>query len=283
MADNNDLHSDEQGKSFLARLLLLLLFLLLLCLAGGYYFLGNNGVPTAEKQPTARPLTPDIPGPAPPPAALAPTPARQLPEKGTASKPAGLEPVEGEAGKPAPRLETAAAETPVAPPPGPEPVELSAPAPRPHVPDRYVLQGPPFLGSGNLAKAEQIVRSLGFEPRLEKGEKTVRMTRLLVGRYPLAQARARLRQLKGMAPGVFLLPQGKRTALYAGSFADARRARDLAARLNQQGVRVEEEPVEVSLAVTILTFGDYPDMATAGQAAERARANGLEVRILRRP
>ena len=302
--DNSAMSSSRRPRTFLSRSLLLILFLLLLCLAAGYYFLGNSLPPIAEKQPIAQPVTPRGPTREPAPATLETIPAERPEEKGAAEKPVGqvrttaeLTPVapspetdfaepppgEGDAGKPAGQMPAAADEVHVAPPPGPAAAELSAPPPRAYVPDKYVLQGGPFLVPENLVRAEKTVRSLGFEPRLEKGEKTVKMTRLRVGRYPLEKARAKVRELKAMAPDVFLLPKGDRAAVYAGSFSDTHRARRLAAQLYQQGVRVEEEPVKITLPVTILTFGGYADMATARQAAERARANGLEVLIVRRP
>ncbi|MCF6289689.1 MAG: SPOR domain-containing protein [Desulfobacterales bacterium] len=260
-------YSARRPRSFLSRSLLLVLFLLLLCLAAGYYFLGNSLPPVAEKQPPALVPTPAGPSRQPAPVPLETRPAERPLQKENSEKPVA-------------RGRAATGPALVAPATGPEPMELSAPVARP---DKYVLQGGPFLVPEDLARAEKTIRSLGFEPRLEKGRQTTKMTRLRVGRYPLEQARARARELKALAPDVFLLPKGDRTAVYAGSFSDTRRARDLAARLARQGVRVEEEPVQVTLPVTTLTFGGYADMATARQAAERARANGLAVLIVQRP
>jgi|GEM_PF-1219187 len=147
---------------------------------------------------------------------------------------------------------------------------------------KYVLQGGAFLVHGNLVEAEKTVRELGFEPRLETGQKTEKMTRLRVGLYAPEEARAKLKEIKGLAPDAFLVRAGDQVGVYAGSYYDLDKSRRYADSLYQQGLRVEEEYVEIPLPLTILTFGDFPDMATARQAAERARAKGLDVLIVQR-
>jgi len=150
-------------------------------------------------------------------------------------------------------------------------------------PAGYILQGGVFIVQTNLIATEKTIRALGFEPQRVASRRPVKMTRLLLGRYSPDEGRGRLHELEKLSPGAFLLKDDGQVAIYAGSYHDSAKAASYAETLSRQGLQVEEEPVEVVLPVTTLTFGDYQDMSAAREAAERARKQGLDVIIIKKP
>jgi cell division septation protein DedD len=317
-ADSFDSSFVQTKKRSLSRPLLLVLLLLVLCLAGVYFFLTpepapvvHAPAPVVKKQPIPLPVAPSAPASEPvrttsgttitgapaPPVESAVRPLEKGVVEETLSQedvavvePATVSPTE-------PATEPTPAST-TAPTTEPAPVSTTAPTAQveaqiktkpamvpsvsPSPSGKYVLQGGAFLVHGNLVEAEKTVCELGFEPRLEAGQKTEKMTRLRVGLYAPEEARAKLKEIKELAPDAFLVRAGDQVGVYAGSYYDLDKSRRYADSLYQQGLRVEEEYVEIPLPLTILTFGDFPDMAAARQAAERARAKGLDVLIVQR-
>jgi cell division septation protein DedD len=147
----------------------------------------------------------------------------------------------------------------------------------------YFLQAGAFLLKANLHEAEAQVRRLGYEPRVKSMRKAVPMTRLRVGAFFAEEGKAKLESLKAVAPNAFLIRQGEYVLVYAGSYQDLDRARRAADHLYQQGVRVDEEPVEAEVSLSLLSFGGFADRKAAEQAAVRARAAGLEAIVRKDP
>ncbi len=303
--DSMDSSFVQTKKRSLSRPLLLVLLLLVLCLAAGYYYLNltpapevKAPVPVAKKQAIPLPVMPSPPPPGPAPAesgttvAPSPVPApvtrplekgvveETLSQKEVAVVEPAVAPRSEPVANPSPKSE-AKTEARPAMKPVPEPAAVAASAPVSPT-GKYILQGGAFLVHDNLSEAEKTIRALGFEPRLEPGTKTAKMTRLRVGLYSPENARSKILEVRALAPDAFLARAGGQVGVYVGSFYDLDKARRFADTLYQKGLRVEEEYVEVSLPLTILTFGDFPDMSTARQAAERARAKGLDVLIVQR-
>ncbi len=278
----------------------LLLVLLLVALGGaGYFYLFGTGEASpprphavkVKKQPIAVPPKPQAP--------LKPVVAKAPAE--TPATPAApvSAPVSASTSTPAPVAKTEAssdnnpqkaAPAPTPPAGSKQPAKAAVPAPAapPAVaaksdsvpgPGNYTVDAGAILLPSNLKEVERTLGKLGFEPRLSEMKKSEHMTRLRVGAFPPAQARAKLPQINRIAPGSFLVAEGKQLVLYAGSYYTLDKARIVADRLFVKGVEVKEEPVEVPLSLHLVSFGDFTDLDSARNAAERARAAGLEVAV----
>jgi hypothetical protein len=287
----------------------LLLLLLLVAAAGGYYFL-MMGSPEPPPPPSPAVKTQPIPISQPQAETTRAADARLDADAGTPAAAASQKAESGEATRLPSDIEAAAkpsAAPPSTPPAVPQPVvgAASAPTPAPSAaaPDRkmeseapapppgqlqiagagsFTIQGGAFLIRGNLLKAEQSVRRLGFEPMVVTEKRLVEMTRLRVGSYAPDEGMTQLRELKEIAPDAFTIRQGDRLVLYAASFFDLDKARSFADRLYMRDIHVDEEKIQVQIPLSILSFGDFPDKAAAEKAAARAKAEGLDVTITAR-
>jgi len=203
----------------------------------------------------------------------------------TESVPPAPPSVEAAAKPPAPAVAKPAAPAPAAAKmtaPAPAPAKPAPAAEKPVVtsasaPGDYVLQAGAFALEANLREAEDQVRQLGFEPRVRTAQRMAPMTRLRVGVFPAAEAKAQLQALAGVTSDAFVVKRGGEAVVYAGSFLSLDRARRAADRLSEQGIRVEEEAVEAEVTLSLLSFGSFADLASARETAARARQAGLEV------
>jgi hypothetical protein len=245
------------------RTLLLLLLLVALAAAGSFFYFG------APESPAPPPPAPSVVKKQP----IAPPPPAEPPVAQQAAK-MPAPPPQAASPAAAPATATATVATAV------EPKGPSVAAPAPSGP--FTLRAGAYLLKENLRSAERIVRRLGYEPRVTRTRREVTMTRLRLGLFPPAEADARLRELKALAPDAFTLQAGEQVAVYAASYHDLDQARRFADRLYAQGVRVLEEPVQAELPVSLLSFGDFPDRKTAEATAARATKAGLEVYVGRK-
>ena len=111
----------------------------------------------------------------------------------------------------------------------------------------------------------------------------VPMTRLLLGIYDdPAAAQARSRELAGLVPDLFSLKQGKKVALYAGSYQSLDQARSFADQLYRHGILVDEETVSLRMPLHKISFGSFSTRAAAEKAAKRAAATGLPAQVVKR-
>ncbi len=151
-------------------------------------------------------------------------------------------------------------------------------------PARFKLDAGFYFLRDRQAKAEKIIRQLGYEPQLKGTKQTVAMTRLKVGSYAPVEAKAKLIEIRKLVPDAFLLPEaGGQAALYAGSYFLLDEGRKSADRLYAQGVRVEEVPAKVAIKGQSITFGGFSDRDAAEQMVLKARAAGLKVGVIAVP
>jgi cell division septation protein DedD len=148
---------------------------------------------------------------------------------------------------------------------------------------RYTVQAGALLLKASEEELETALRQLGFEPQVEPVEAEMEMTRLRVGSYPVAEARARVAELKSEEPGAFLVIDGDQGTVYAGSYRILDKARREADLLYARGLRVEEEPVSVPMTLHRVYFGPFAERDQAAAAAAKAREAGLEALVLERP
>ncbi|ORJ57561.1 SPOR domain-containing protein [Geothermobacter hydrogeniphilus] len=154
-----------------------------------------------------------------------------------------------------------------------------APAPARAV-ARYRVQVGAFLLKSNLHAAEKKVRQLGFTPVLSEARKKSSMTRLKYGSFSPEEGRRKLAELKKIDADAFVLHEGDRLGVYAGSYLDLDKARHYADLLWEKGIHVDEVPVEVDVPLHRLSLGGFTDRESARAAAEKAKKAGLEARVI---
>lgn len=191
-----------------------------------------------------------------------------------------------------PSLETAKSGTEkIVPPTTPAPAKtvVGKPAPASTPVSTAVVGGPYLIQAGaygettNRDRAIAKIKALGYEAQVTPLNRTLPMTRLLIGVYPPATARAKSRELEPMVPKNFTLPRGDALALFAGSYSDSNKAQAAIQALAARGVPVTEERADVQTTLWRVSFGGFADKAQAQKIADQARAAGLEARVLRNP
>lgn len=142
----------------------------------------------------------------------------------------------------------------------------------------YSVAVGPFLNQAELDQATGILSALGLQAQSRKGRGAVKMIRLRAGDYSESEAPAYLANLKKHVSSAFLLPEGSRKVLYAGSFHDQTRARQLQQELASKNMTVS--PVEVEIAMDGVFLDTLKvDQQTAQQLSEHLRDKGLTARI----
>ena len=150
-------------------------------------------------------------------------------------------------------------------------------------PVRYSLTVKGELSESDIAEVVKKVRQLGYEPKVIEQKHEVEMTRLLVGTYSPERAREVLADILSMVPEAFILGQGVRASVYAGSYRINSLARDRADYLVAKGIAVEEEKAALQLISRRVIFGDYKDPDEARAVAEKVDSAGLGVIVTRQP
>jgi hypothetical protein len=294
----------EKGSRGARRRLVPLLLLLVLLLAGGYLLLGDSlfapepapqlveaeprklKVPERETLEQEQAAVQDVVVPAEqvagaPVAAPAEPAAETVPATAGAERTSSLaveqpaaETVGQAAGSDAAGAESPAAATVAA-------AESAKPVAAAGGQGAYLLQIGAYVLEANLEQTLKTVRALGYQPLVSTGKKTVAMTRLRVGAYPQKQASEKLRELKQLAPAAFLLAEGERMALYAGSYFGLDRARVEADLLYQHDIHIDEETVSVAIPIRTVRFGAFSDAAAAEIVAEQTKKAGLDALVIK--
>lgn len=297
--------------------LLLLVLLLVVAAGGGYYFFMMNEpepppqplpqkvvapapkpaapAPPAAAAPAGGPATVAVPPPPAPPAA-SPAPAAPAPAAVAVAPPA---PPAAPAGPAVPATAPVPAKSAVAvapPPPRPEvkavapaaakaPAQAVKPAETKAVPavtgGPWMVEAGTYLNASALKSAEKKIRGLGYEPQVSTTQKSVRLTRLRLGSFSAGEVKEALAYARGVAPDAFALRSGETFTVYAGTFASQQNIREMTERLVSEGVKVEEEPVEVKRTISLLRFGGFADQAAAAEAAAKARKAGIAAEVVK--
>lgn len=138
----------------------------------------------------------------------------------------------------------------------------------------------PFINDEDLQQAISRLRELGFQPQKKPGRGQVTMVRLLEGEYPAAEARIHLKGLKKVVKSAFLLPEGDLLAVYAGSFHQEDRARQMQADLTQEMINVSLVNSEVTMNGTVLA-ALQADQQTAREVAAHISSLGLHTQLIK--
>lgn len=272
------------------RTLLLLLLLVVAGAGGAYYFLMMEEPAPPAKVVAAAPKKAPAPVPVSPPPAAAP--ATPTPVPVAAPVPAPATPVTA-AVPPPPQPEAKPAPAPAAVPapakgedkPAPVPAKAEAKSePKAKLiatSGPWLIEAGTYVNTAELKSVRQKIRNLGYEPQVSTMQKTVRMTRLRIGSYPESEVKEALAYARGIAPDAFALRAGETTTLYAGTFTSFENLQMMKQRLVGEGVKVEEEPVEVKRAISLVRFGGFPDQAAAEKTAAQARRAGIVAEIIK--
>ena len=128
--------------------------------------------------------------------------------------------------------------------------------------------------AADLAK----VRKAGLQAEVKPGgRKKTAMHRLLLAEYPdRAAAQAALDKLKKNTSDAFVMGQGGKYAVYAGSYLLERRAVSEKERLSAAGYALTIKSADVSIQAKSLTAGTFPDKKSADAAVARLKAEGLK-------
>ena len=137
----------------------------------------------------------------------------------------------------------------------------------------------PFINDEELQQAISRLQELGFQSQERPGRGQVSMIRLLEGVYPAAEAKIHLAALKKVVNSAFLLPDGDKLALYAGSFHQESRARQMQGDLVHEMINVSLINSEVIMDGTMLV-ALQADQKTAREVVVHISGFGLHTQMV---
>ncbi len=145
---------------------------------------------------------------------------------------------------------------------------------------RYTLAGGAYIIYDNLQKDRQFAEMLGLPFLVEEKKKSVKMTRLFVGTFPIEIGKAKLERAKTYTPDAFAIRHGRKVSIYAGSFyypSDAHRWKN---RLMDQGLNVKEVSAQVEMPLYAAYIGDFDTVEEAMLAGLNAERAGRKMPII---
>jgi cell division septation protein DedD len=138
----------------------------------------------------------------------------------------------------------------------------------------------PLINSNEVDQATNQLRDIGLTPQEKKGRGQVVMIRLLLGVYPEEEARHHLDSLKKVTKSAFLLPEGDKLAVYAGSFHQQERAKRMQDSLALKNVDVTLVDSEIPMNSTML-IALQADEKTAREVAMHITGFGLQAQVFK--
>jgi cell division septation protein DedD len=258
--------------------------------------------PAPVKTPAVKPAAvPAVPAkPAVTPAAPAPVPAKAQAEakKSEPAKPADRKPAPAVVANSKPAVPPAKAETKktaitdkksAAPPKetAKSPKTAVQTKPLPATAGKKVLAGSWSLYVGNYVLGEALsadmgqVRKAGFEPVVKSstGKKTA-MNRLFVADFTeRAAAQATMEKLRRQTSDAFVIEQGGRFSLYAGSYLQSESARSEKERLSAAGFSTTVKQVDIAIPSQSLTVGPFSNRKTADAALVKLKNAGIKASL----
>ena len=142
-----------------------------------------------------------------------------------------------------------------------------------------------FVGSYMLEDALSadllMVRKAGLDAAVEPGpKKKTQMNRLLLAEYnDRAEARENLEKLKRCTSDAFIIEQGGKFALYAGSYLLDARAVSEKERLGALGFALTVKRIEVAIPTRRLTAGTFSDKKSADSALKKLKEVGINASL----
>jgi|GEM_PF-4638833 len=142
--------------------------------------------------------------------------------------------------------------------------------------NHYSLQVGTFLRQSSAEVAAKAIGKLDYRPEVTTFTQEVEMTRVRLTTLPIKEARSFLATVRKKIPNAFLIVDGDRASVYAGSFRTKQRARRLKARLAAEGTGSEEVAARVRMTMHKVTFGDFADPVVARAVGKKVVAAGLK-------
>ena len=144
--------------------------------------------------------------------------------------------------------------------------------------ERYTLQIGEYVVKSALQEAKRKIRNAGLAFAVEPGpKKKGTMTRLYVGEFPSQEAaRKELHKLRAAKiDGFFLIDEDKKFHVYAGSFANEKRAEKERQRIAARGMKISLKQVVVAVPTYLLTAGSFPTRVAALAMALELERQGV--------
>ncbi len=145
---------------------------------------------------------------------------------------------------------------------------------------RYTLAGGAYILKSNLQKNRHFAEMLGLTFQVKEKKKNVKMTRLLVGTFPIDKERVESKRLEAYTSDGFVIRHGRKFSIYAGSFFDTADARNQKDRLMKQGLNTEEVSVQVEMPLYISYIGDFETAREAMLAGRMAESAGRAMPVI---
>lgn len=133
-----------------------------------------------------------------------------------------------------------------------------------------------------MRAAEAKLKKLAVTPvERHKMHKTEPMHRLYYAEFnDHESAVADLKKLHKIAPDAFLLKEGEKFVIYAGSYYSEGKAAIEQDRLFDKGVKLVLKKAEVGVPVTVLTAGSFAGKDEALKAVARLKKAGISATVI---
>ena len=126
------------------------------------------------------------------------------------------------------------------------------------------------------------VRKAGLEPVIKTGEKKkITMNRLHVADYESREkAQEQLERVRRATSDAFVIQNGGKFILFAGSYMLEARASAEKERLQAVGITTSTRKTEVSIATKNLTAGTYKEKKAADAALKKLKDAGVKASLV---
>lgn len=125
------------------------------------------------------------------------------------------------------------------------------------------------------------VRKAGFVPIVKPAAlKKTTMSRLFVSEFnDRASAHSSLEKLKRLTSDAFVIEQGGRFAVYAGSYLQSEAASSEKERLRAAGVAVTVKHAAIAIPTQSLSIGPFKDIKAADSARDKLKRTGIKATL----
>ncbi len=145
---------------------------------------------------------------------------------------------------------------------------------------RYTLAAGTYILNDTLQKTRRFAVKLSLPLDVKEKTKNVKMTRLLVGTFPVEKKSVELTRLKAYTNNAFIITSGGKFSLYAGSYYHSAEAGRAKKRLIDQGLNVKEVSVQVEMPAYASYIGNFETAKAAMLASKRAEVAGIKMPIV---
>lgn len=148
----------------------------------------------------------------------------------------------------------------------------------------FTLKTADLAFARDVARAEAQLKKAGIKPvAVHKTVKAEPMNRLFYAEYPTREAAAAdLEQLKTKAPDAFMVPEGDKFAIYAGSYLKEGRGAIEQDRLFDKGIRLVMKKTQVKIPITYITAGSFASKEEARNAAVKLKKSGVAIAVVKK-